>query len=792
MIIIIPIGGVGARFSANGYTEPKALITVCNKPIIYYLIDNLNISNIEYVYIPYAKEYAKHDFENKLTNQYPHIAFRFYCIDHDTRGAAETIHIAILNLNEPRDIPVICIDCDNFYLCDIISTWNGSNCVFTVKDTCTSAIYSYIECTDLNQITNIAEKDKISDYACTGAYGFNSIHDLQTYASTIIEGNKMQKNEFYTSGVIKEMIYDGHFFTNIVIQNKHYFSLGTPEQVYEYTHPFIFDLDGTLVDTDKIYRLVWNEIMTKYNLHIDDNFFHFFIQGKNDISVLMELFPNITQDAIDSIRQLKDTLFIQYLHNFDDIMICGAVDFIKRNKNRRMGVVTNCNRRSAEFILAHTKLDEYMIFLITSDDCKHPKPNKEPYQRAIDILQCDKCDCTIFEDSNSGYKSAKSLGGTNICLIVTNKSDNTILNAPEYKITTYHNFDNHIYNIAETDVCEYIMQALSTLPIKKVTINNKDIKVGYICDIKSFTLHLNNSIENVVFKIENYDNELSNVAREINLYSNEMYFYEKISGTINIPVPKLYSTLNINNIHGILLENLTIYDGEFNLDLNRNVDLILSVVKNVVEMHNHYYFKNEEEIIPIMKSIRKINETSYYEKLIRARFPVFIEMNMCLLAPNDIHILTLIHNNYKIFIDKLCDFPVNFCHGDLKSPNIYYRKDSGNTITPIFLDWQYINLSKGISDIAFLLVESTDYSEILCDVIIKYYYTKSNMYDNFNDLMLDFKISLCVFPFFVMVWFNSENRDNLLDTVFPIRFMKNLLKFYNKYLDDMFFDEFSA
>lgn len=789
MIIIIPIGGVGARFSMNGYHEPKALINVCDMQIIFHLLDNLDLTKVEYVYIPYNKEYKKYDFETKITDKYSHVTFKFYCIEYNTRGAAETINIAIRNLNETRNIPAICIDCDNFYLCDIISKWAGGNCVFTIKDTSPNPIYSYVECNELNQITNIAEKDKISDYACTGAYGFDSIHSLKAYTSKMIEQNRMQKNEFYTSGVIQEMINDGHIFKNIEIQNKYYFSLGTPEQVYEYTHPFIFDLDGTLVDTDKIYTLVWNEIMNKYNLCIDDNFFHFFIQGKNDISVLRELFPTITDETIESIRNLKDTLFIQFLQNFPDIMICGATDFIHRNKNRRMGVVTNCNRRSAEFILSHAKLDEYMQFLITSDDCTYPKPNKEPYQRAIDILKCNKRDCTIFEDSNSGYKSAKSLGGTNICLIVSNKSDNTILNATEYKLTSYLDFDDSVYNKAEPDICEYIIQSLGTLPIKKVVLNNNDIKVGYICDIKSFTLHLNDCLENVVLKIENSDNELSVVARKINLYSNEVYFYNKISGTINMSVPKLYSVLNINNTHGILLENLNIYDGKFNMDLNRNVDLILLVVKHVADMHNHYYFKNEEELIPVMKNIRKMNETTYYEQLVHSRFQLFISMNTWLLTPTDIHILQSIYTNYQTLIDKLCVFPLNFCHGDLKSPNIFYRKDSRNRITPVFLDWQYINLSKGISDIAFLLVESTDYSEILCDIIIKYYYEKSDMYDDFGDLMRDFKTSLCVFPFFVMVWFNSENRDNLLDTVFPIRFMKNVLKFYNRYLDDSFFAE---
>ena len=62
------------------------------------------------------------------------------------------------------------------------------------------------------------------------------------------------------------------------------------------------------------------------------------------------------------------------------------------------------------------------------------------------------------------------------------------------------------------------------------------------------------------------------------------------------------------------------------------------------------------------------------------------------------------------------------------------------------------------------------------------------MYENIKDLLYDFKISLCIFPFFVMIWFNSENRDNLLDKIFPINFMKNTLKFYKKFLDDEFFD----
>ena len=587
------------------------------------------------------------------------------------------------------------------------------------------------------------------------------------------------------------MINDKHKFNNIEIKNKYYFSLGTPEQVKQYEHPFIFDLDGTLVDTDDIYIMVWNTIMKKYKLFVDDCFFKFFIQGKNDILFLKTIFPNIRDKEIKEISNLKDNLFIEYLKDYDkDIMIDGAKKFIQQNKNRRMGIVTSCNKKSAEFILKKTNLQDYMQFLIASEDCKKHKPDKEPYQRAVDILRYNNNNCTIFEDSNSGYKSAKSLGNTNICLILNNKSSDFIINSQEYKIKSYDHFDINNYNINnnEIGIKNLIMKNLSKIPIKDVVPDKCNIKTGYICDIKSFNLILNNSIETIVLKIENEENELSNVARKINLYKNETYFYEKLSNIANIKVPKFYCSLVVDNKQAILLENLNNHNGKFNMNLNKNIDLILLIVKSVTEMHNRFYFKNKEELIPIMKELLNINEIEYYKELVNIKFEKFLKLNNILLTNQEKSILKNIYNNYSLLIEKAGKFPLNFCHGDLKSPNIFYKEDLNKTITPLFLDWQYIHLNKGVSDIVFLLVESTDFNEELTDLIIKYYYKKSIMYEKIEDLLFDFKLALCIFPFFVMVWFNSENRDNLLDKVFPINFMKNTLKFYNKFLDDEFFD----
>ena len=264
MIIIIPIGGIGQRFKENGYKKPKALINVYGKPIISHLLDTLNTDNIDYIFIPYNKEYKQYRFEDLLNKQYPNIQFKFHCLQDNTRGAAETINIGLSILNEKRNIPVICLDSDNFYTCDIISQWNGENIIFSFEDFNENPIYSYIK-TDVSQkVTDITEKEKISHNACTGAYGFKSINELNKYTSNLIEKNVTQKDEFYTSGVIKEMISNGHTFKNKTISISNFICVGTPIQMKLFYNNYprrnsindeliinnkriCFDLDNTLV-----------------------------------------------------------------------------------------------------------------------------------------------------------------------------------------------------------------------------------------------------------------------------------------------------------------------------------------------------------------------------------------------------------------------------------------------------------------------------------------------------------------------------------------------------------------
>ena len=269
MIIIIPLGGTGQRFKSNGYKEPKALIKVLGKPILYYLLDNLNFTEVKSVCIPYNKEYTAYRFEDMLRKDYPSLKFNFIRLDKNTRGAAETLHIALSKLKNEgiEDDPFLSLDGDNFYTTDIISNWQGRNRIFTVHDKESAPIYSFVKVSNHNKIETIVEKTRVSNFACTGAYGFNSYYNFLNYCDKVINNNvELQKGEFYISSVIRVMLNNNEEFVNCCIEKTNWSCLGTPIQVRSFcnNYPLVsctnnehrikhqricFDLDNTLVTT---------------------------------------------------------------------------------------------------------------------------------------------------------------------------------------------------------------------------------------------------------------------------------------------------------------------------------------------------------------------------------------------------------------------------------------------------------------------------------------------------------------------------------------------------------------
>lgn len=792
--IIIPLGGLGNRFKKK-YKNPKALICANNKCIIYWLLDNIKISNNYTVLIPYnEKEYESFDLENKLKNRYPNIKFKFFPLKKNTRGAVETINICLHKFSmemiiypilgpvqalKERDGPVICIDSDNFYLQNIIEEWNGENKIFVFEDTQKKPIFSYVKKDTHNNLLEIIEKEKISNLACCGAYGFSSIYSLHNYCLKIINNQIYQKDEFYTSGLVQLMLQDNIQFKVSTILNKNYFTLGVPENLRKFETVFLLDLDGTLVSSDHIYVEVWKEILIKYNLKANENFFNYFIKGRSDDQVLKYIFPNITDALILEISILKDELFAKKVT--ETFLFDGVKEFFEKIKNSYIAVVTSSNRKAAETILFKTGLSNYVNLLIASEDCIKHKPDSEPYNNALKQFGLKFKNIIIFEDSCSGYLSAKQITSN---IFIKLSDDNTQFEAN--KFSEYNEIDdpyeiNHKTNkIKFNDIIKY-------LPIKKILKSSKNLKTGFICNIDLYDLIYNdNTIQSVVLKLNNDGNVLSETAKKLDMYQKEVKFYRDISSLLNVNVPECYHIINTQTDQGMLLENLLNYKGEFDCNLNNNIKLLFIVIKELCSMHLRFKFETSNDVIESMKGLSTVKEITHYFELVKVRYSKFRENVKFILTNDSLAIFDKIKSNFEFIGDELSLYPLSFCHGDYKSPNIFYKEN--NEI--VILDWQYIHLGKGVSDLVFLLVESIDFNVNLCNTIRHLYYklySETNSSYSYNQFEYEFNLSLCMFPFFVCVWFNSEEIDKLIDSTFPLRFMRNLEKYYKYFLVDFNF-----
>ena len=163
---------------------------------------------------------------------------------------------------------------------------------------------------------------------------------------------------------------------------------------------------------------------------------------------------------------------------------------------------------------------------------------------------------------------------------------------------------------------------------------------------------------------------------------------------------------------------------------------LINLVKEICNLHSRFIFKSVDEVIEPMKDLRKVNQIKHYYELVKNKYSIFRENIKNIISEDSISIFDKIKNNFELIGNQLSSYPLNFCHGDYKSPNIFY-KTNGDII---ILDWHYIHLGKGVSDLVFLLVESVDFDINTCNSIRQLYYklySEKNKYYSLSQLNMN-------------------------------------------------------
>jgi len=798
MNIIIPLCGIGKRFQDAGYKLPKPLIDVFDKKMIYHVIDSIDYTTDDKLFIVYHYSLEEYGFHTLIKERYPLI--HLIPIYKRTDGAAETILYGIHQIIEKQlssHRPTLLLDCDTIYHVPILERLRilTTSATICFEDQGSNPIYSYVRL-DQDRIIEIKEKDKISHYANTGAYFFKDMYDLEYHCQAIIDQNIRFKNEYYMSCVIQHMIDAGIEFSAIQMDRSNYHSLGTPEELEQYMdqyRAYLFDLDGTLVQTDIIYHNVWKEILAQFNIPMTEYIFNQYIQGNNDKFAMDQLHIDPLSYDIHTISAMKDKLFRNYLH--DIIIIDGVVEYIKsiKEKGHSVCIVTNCNRDTCEAILQYIGLDKYINYMIIGNECSRPKPYPDPYLHAMQLVKITADQCVIFEDSKSGLLSALSAAPRNI-VGVNNGSNDMILDELNIKtrITSYLHMDTTSVFEKNVDQCselkKMIQRSISTnYPIQTIELDTNKLKGGYISDVIRVQIGLTSGKSlDCVLKYENdYTSSLTKMAYRLGLFDREYYFYEQIRNYLTVCVPKYIGTIKDENFvsKGILLENINKEDMVLNLDLNKeSIDVSLKVIEQCAVFHSQFWNKNLSKSFP---HLQKHNDTLFkpvWGNFMRERWTQFSDKWKHIISPGTMTRMKGIVESFEEVQEYLSHDHLTLCHGDVKSGNIFYKRHD-NGYMPYFIDWQYIANGKGVQDIVFFMIESFTIENIKAyrELFKMYYYLKlkeKGVEYPWETYHKDFEYAICYFPLFVAVWFGTTPNEELIDVSFPFLFIQKFISVF--------------
>jgi len=188
-----------------------------------------------------------------------------------------------------------------------------------------------------------------------------------------------------------------------------------PENLFKISsniEAFIFDLDGTLVDSMPYHYMAWKNACDYYHLEFP--------------AEKMKEYPGlstyeIAENILTYFNPGRDTptaktLSAKKFESFDHLLhlvkpIDPVIDIVTSYVGKiPMAIGTGGARKTALKMLTHLKLKKYFSVVVAAEDVTHHKPEPDTFLKCAELLHVDACNSLVFEDGDRGIEAAGRAG----------------------------------------------------------------------------------------------------------------------------------------------------------------------------------------------------------------------------------------------------------------------------------------------------------------------------------------------------------------------------------------------
>lgn len=172
----------------------------------------------------------------------------------------------------------------------------------------------------------------------------------------------------------------------------------------------IFDLDGTLVNSEPLHLKAWNEITVKYGMPTMTWDYIQSVGGISTVNICRMICKEHNLD-LDCVAVAKEKVELYKSKYMQDVPVHPYIASILKeahDKDLKVAVATGSQQPETRFLLDKHGLLPYISAVISSDMVKNCKPAPDTYLEAAKAIGCEPKDCLVFEDTLIGLQGVKA------------------------------------------------------------------------------------------------------------------------------------------------------------------------------------------------------------------------------------------------------------------------------------------------------------------------------------------------------------------------------------------------